>query len=76
MNDSQGALADYNQAIALNPILSEAYNDRGVLKQEKLKDRAGAIEDLRQAAKLFRARGQTQYLQTTLSKLRQLGATE
>jgi tetratricopeptide (TPR) repeat protein/S1-C subfamily serine protease len=76
LNDAQGALADYNQAISLNPKLANAYMNRGVLKVQKLNDTPGAIADFRTAAKLFRAQGQTQYLQIVLERLRVLGATE
>jgi tetratricopeptide (TPR) repeat protein len=76
LNDSQGALADYNQAIFLNPKFATAYGNRGLLKVQKLNDTPGAIADFRTAAKLFRAQGQTQYLQIVLEKLRVLGATE
>jgi Flp pilus assembly protein TadD len=76
LNDPQGALADYNQAISLNPKLAEAYGNRGILKANKLNDTPGAIADFRTAAKLFRAQGQTEYLQKTLEALRMLGATE
>jgi S1-C subfamily serine protease len=34
--DYRGALADYNQAIAINPKYAEAYNNRGFLKHDKL----------------------------------------
>jgi hypothetical protein len=64
--------------------LAAAYNNRGILKYEKLNDspaerlrqRAAAITDFRTAAKLARAQGQTQYLQQSLEALRILGATE
>jgi tetratricopeptide (TPR) repeat protein len=76
INDSRGALADFNQAISLNPKLAAVYYNRGILKANKLNDRAGAIADFRTAAKLSRAQGQNQNLQTALEALRQLGATE
>jgi Tfp pilus assembly protein PilF len=76
MNDPQGALADYDQAISLNPKLAPAYYNRGLLKQEKLKDRKGAIGDLRTAARILREQGQTQRLQVVIANLRKLGATE
>jgi tetratricopeptide (TPR) repeat protein len=76
LNDAQGALADYNKAIELNPRNALAYGNRGILKGEKLNDRPGGIADLRTAAKLFRAQGQTQYLQIGIAALRRLGVTE
>jgi tetratricopeptide (TPR) repeat protein len=64
------------QAIALNPKFAEAYFSRGLLKQYKLKDRAGAIQDLRVAARLDRQQGETGLLQKVIEQLRKLGATE
>jgi tetratricopeptide (TPR) repeat protein len=76
LNDPEGALADYNQAISLNPQDALAYYNRGLLKYTEIGDRVGAIADFRTAAKLFRAQGQTEYLQRSLEKLRILGASE
>jgi TPR repeat/Protein of unknown function (DUF3592)/Tetratricopeptide repeat len=73
LNDPQEALADYDQAIALNPKDAEAYYNRGILKQN---DARGAIKDFRTAARIFRAQGQTQYLQMAIGLLNALGATE
>jgi tetratricopeptide (TPR) repeat protein len=75
LNDLQGALADYNQAISLNPKYSDAYNNRAVLKY-LLKDQPGAIQDFRQATKLFREQGNSNGLQRVLKVLRALGVTE
>jgi tetratricopeptide (TPR) repeat protein len=44
LNDSDGAIADYTTAIALNPRLVVAYNNRGNLRQY-LGDMDGAIAD-------------------------------
>jgi hypothetical protein len=57
--DYQGALADYNLAIQINPNDAPSYAERGVLKLIRLKDRPGAIKDLEQAAKLYRQDGNT-----------------
>lgn len=43
-NDIQGAIEDYNKAIALCPTSSEAYNNRGLAKV-KMGDNKGAIAD-------------------------------
>jgi Tfp pilus assembly protein PilF/V8-like Glu-specific endopeptidase len=45
----QGALTDYNQAIALNPNNAGAYNNRGNLKYQKLNDYQGALADYNRA---------------------------
>ena len=48
LGDNQGAIADYNQAIAIDPQLSTAYNSRGNAKRN-LGDNRGAIIDYNQA---------------------------
>jgi tetratricopeptide (TPR) repeat protein len=48
----QGALADYNQAIALDPKNSLAYYNRGTLKYIKLDDPLEALIDFNQAISL------------------------
>jgi hypothetical protein len=62
-------------ANTLDPKLSEAYHNRAILKKRN-KDQAGAIQDLHQAAKLYRAQSKTRELQTAIDFLRELGATE
>jgi tetratricopeptide (TPR) repeat protein len=46
--DNQGAIADYDKAISINPAYPEAYNNRGYVKQ-KLGDNQGAIADYEKA---------------------------
>jgi tetratricopeptide (TPR) repeat protein/V8-like Glu-specific endopeptidase len=41
----QGALADYDRAIAINPNYAKAYVNRGFLKYDKLNDLKGALAD-------------------------------
>jgi tetratricopeptide (TPR) repeat protein len=76
LNDPKGALVDYDQAIALNPIYALSYYNRGFLKVTKLNDAQGAIGDLRTAARIYRAQGQTQKLQEVIELLNTLEATE
>jgi tetratricopeptide (TPR) repeat protein/V8-like Glu-specific endopeptidase len=45
----QGALIDYNQAIAINPNYARAYIGCGILKDEKLNDPQGALADYNRA---------------------------
>lgn len=49
--DYQGAIADYDQAIKLNPDDADAYNNRG-LARSALGNKQGAIADYDQAIKL------------------------
>jgi tetratricopeptide (TPR) repeat protein len=48
----QGALADYNRAIKINPQNANAYYNRGLLKATKLQDDRGALADYNRAIKL------------------------
>jgi tetratricopeptide (TPR) repeat protein len=72
----KGAAEDYSQVIELTPTYAQAYQSRGELKIKHLNDRPGGIQDLRQAANLFRMQGETQELQKTIEQLQQLGVIE
>jgi tetratricopeptide (TPR) repeat protein len=48
LNDPQGALADYDKAIVLNPNFAEAHYNRGMLNN-KLNDLQGSLADFNQA---------------------------
>jgi tetratricopeptide (TPR) repeat protein len=76
VQEFQKSLSDYNQAIIINSKFSLAYYNRALLKANNLNDRTGAIQDLRQAARLFREQVRTQDSQRAIEALRQLGATE
>jgi tetratricopeptide (TPR) repeat protein/S1-C subfamily serine protease len=49
VREFQKSLSDYNQVIFLNPKDSAAYNNRALLKAEKLNDIPGALSDYNQA---------------------------
>lgn len=76
--DFQLALDDYNKAIVINPNNADFYLRRGRLKAEKLNNRTGAIEDITQALKIFRADSKIDplALENITEQLRKLKATE
>ena len=49
--DHDGALADYNEAIRLDPTYSFPFNNRGIIRRNK-GDNAGALADYEQAIRL------------------------
>jgi tetratricopeptide (TPR) repeat protein len=57
LNDAAGALTNYNRAIAIKPNYALAYLNRGIM-YGRAGNRAQAVTDLRQAAKLFQSIGQ------------------
>ncbi|KOP24080.1 hypothetical protein AMR41_22110, partial [Hapalosiphon sp. MRB220] len=69
LGDQQGAIADFNTAIKINPNLALAYIGRGVARAA-IGDQQGAIADLQKAADLFRQQGNTQLYQKTLELIR------
>ena len=51
MDDYQGAIADYNKALEINPQNASNYVNRGIAR-ELVNDRQGACDDWRKAANL------------------------
>ena len=49
--DYQGAFADFNKSLKINPNDSNVYNNRGVARN-KLFDHSGAIDDFNRALKI------------------------
>ncbi len=45
LGDKQGAIADYNHGLNINPNFPQAYKGRGLTRSE-LRDNHGAINDL------------------------------
>ncbi|MFQ3679859.1 MAG: tetratricopeptide repeat protein, partial [Pseudanabaenaceae cyanobacterium] len=72
LGDNQGAIADYDQALRLQPDLAEAYNNRGIVKSA-LGDKRGAISDLREGARLFQQQGDTAKYEEVRDLIRRLG---
>jgi tetratricopeptide (TPR) repeat protein len=69
--DKAGAIADYTQAITINPQDAKAYYNRGNAKSES-GDKAGAIKDLETAKQLFQQQGNTQNAQKVQEVLNKL----
>ena len=68
--DYQGALADYTQAITLDPHYAEAYTNRGFARNAQ-GDKTRAIEDLRKAADLYQQQGKTSDYQRALDRIKE-----
>lgn len=69
----QDAIADYSQALELEPENAFTYGNRG-LARSRLGDRQGAIADLKQAATLFDTQADVMNFQRALEALKQLGS--
>jgi tetratricopeptide (TPR) repeat protein len=69
-SDRQGALTDFNRSIELNPTNATVYFKRADHKYYSLKDRAGGIADLQQAAQLFQQQGNTEQYKKTIDRLK------
>jgi tetratricopeptide (TPR) repeat protein len=79
LNNTSGALADYNQAIVMKPNTHVYYQLRGELK--KSFDRNGAIQDFRMAMKVLRVEDRYNLIRDSelrilAKELQSLGATE
>jgi Flp pilus assembly protein TadD len=69
--DQQGAIADFDRSIEINPYDPSAYSARAVAKY-KLNDKRGALNDARIATNLHRLRGNTAEYQDGLDAIRNL----
>lgn len=50
--DYRGAVSDYDRAIAIDPKLAQAYNNRGFVKAGQLQDYRGGLADMNRAIAL------------------------
>ena len=69
----QGAIADLNQSLKLNPSYAIAYYNRG-LARNKLSDKQSALADFQQAAVLAQKQGNgnlAQKIQKEIKKIQQ-----
>lgn len=77
LGNYQEAIIDYLQAVSLdskyigNPYLADSYFKRGVTRYEN-GDRIGALEDLRQAAHLFRQQGRSEDHRNAIRKIEEI----
>lgn len=69
--DPKGAIAYFNQALSINPKYAPAYMARGAARYQ-LFDRAGAVQDAKQAESLFLAQRNTKGQQTAQAFIKEL----
>jgi tetratricopeptide (TPR) repeat protein len=69
--DQQGAIADYTQAITLNPNHVNAYYNRATARAN-LGDKKGATEDYQKAADLYQQQGMTSSYRDALNQIKKL----
>lgn len=72
----ENALKKYSELVLLKPDLAGAYYNRGLIKKYRSNEEIGAIQDFRQAAKLYRQKSLDQELQDAIDQLKNSGATE
>lgn len=70
--DYEGAIADYNEAIRIQPDVADAYLCRGITKSA-LGDKPGALEDFREAVRLYQIQGNTEWLAKAQKQIKELG---
>jgi serine protease Do len=70
-SDFRGAIADFDQALRIQPDYAAAYYNRGIARSA-LGDKQGAIADLKTAARLFQQQGRPADAQRILELIQQL----
>lgn len=68
------AVQTYSSIIRLDPKPGMAYFRRGVIKQDSLNDRAGALEDFKAAYKLFQQEGDDYFAGVSIGYVRKLSS--
>jgi len=74
LQDYRRAIEDYSRALNLAPTNPEAYQQRGMTR-EAFGDRAGALNDLQQAANLWLNKGDGNNYQRILDEIKTLQAS-
>ena len=72
LNSATATLAKYNSAIKINPKNAVAYYNRSMIEYNKFKDRAGAIDDMKQAARLYEKRDDLEGITSHIDAIGQL----
>jgi tetratricopeptide (TPR) repeat protein len=71
LGEFQGAIADYSEALRINPNYGAAYQNRGVARRDS-GDKPGAIQDFQKAADLFQQQGDKDSYERVINLLRKL----
>jgi tetratricopeptide (TPR) repeat protein len=69
--NKQRAIADFNEAIRLNPNNAGTYYNRGIVR-DKLADKQGAIDDFQKAANLYQQQGNSELYKNSQDRIREL----
>jgi serine/threonine protein kinase len=72
-NDKWQVAVDYDSAIKLKPDYAIAYYSRSIFKYNKMDDRPGAVNDMKQAALLYQKQGNKQDYRAAIEQLKKWG---